>query len=422
MEIGTLSELALGLKKPIPRGYAKQIVKEIIITRFKSVKRNPELINTDRWDLSDVFYATRKRLDAGGYDVSPLNDEKTKKRKELYHYVKEYCDKLGIKRHQIGIFAADRAVLYFEGREYSVKFENYKELARLGTDILCVEKEGIAIKLEPFTREFGIALLQSQGFIAEYGEWLAEEAAKTGANVIILTDFDASGIEIAFKLNGVSRLGVDLDTIQWLNDRRGGDTNPVLNIDKLTESSLNNKGQPSSHWDNLKLVLGYDIPELCCSEHNTKYVRYLQKQTHTGERYIDFLKSKRIELNTIENEVGAKRFWEWVKSQLLELFPNRDYNRAITMPIFIRTPIMVEFDKELRSTIIAILRYKFGETREELEYTEGLINTTKKFEGIEFDCQEVLSKDPLIKQIHLGMQSLEKIIADSENDEEGTAP
>ena len=67
---------------PIPRGYAKQVVREIIDARFDAVKQNPELVEVDRWGVSNVYYDTRKRLDAEGYDVSPLNDESTKIRKD----------------------------------------------------------------------------------------------------------------------------------------------------------------------------------------------------------------------------------------------------------------------------------------------------------------------------------------------------
>ena len=33
---------------------------------------------------------------------------------------------MNIKRHQIGIFAADRAVMAFEGKTFSVSYENCK--------------------------------------------------------------------------------------------------------------------------------------------------------------------------------------------------------------------------------------------------------------------------------------------------------
>lgn len=431
----------------IPWGYSEQVEREIINARFDSVFVQPGLIDADPLDLSDMFYDTRKRLDEEGYDVSPLNDEKTGKRKALYSYVKTYCDKIvycrwckkvrpriggrregettcsichrnlyqGIKRHEIGIFPADRAILYFKGKEYSVNFKNYKQLAYLGTDILCVEKQDTATKLKPYTMRIGIALLQSRGFIAECAKWLAKEAAKTGAHVIVLTDFDASGVDIAFQLEGVTRLGVDPNTVEWLNNHRDKNKDKVLDIDKLTESSLNKRGEAGTHWEHLKLVLGYDIPELRCNGHNIKYIQYLQKTTSKGERYIDFLESKRIELNTIINAVKSKRFWEWVSSQLLELFPNRDYNRAIEVPDYVLTPTMEKFLQKLRVNITHVLGNRIEKNKKKINNIEGFINTQDRLQKIEKTFFRVLSKDPLIRQIHQGMKEFETTILDSED-------
>ena len=59
-----------------------------------------------------------------------------------------------------------------------MSFENCKDLAKNGVDIICIEKEGIVEKLIPFTEGVGIALVQSQGFVSEYGIMLATEAKR----------------------------------------------------------------------------------------------------------------------------------------------------------------------------------------------------------------------------------------------------
>ena len=149
---------------------AKQTIRHLIDKRWLEVFKNPELLTdkTHRMDQSDIFYPMRTMLYRKGYDVSSL--DKGKKRQKLYQYIKDYCeDILNIKRHQIGIFAADRAVMAYQGQTYSVSFENCKQLARRGVDIICIEKEGIVEKLGPFTKGVGIALVQSQGFVSEYG-------------------------------------------------------------------------------------------------------------------------------------------------------------------------------------------------------------------------------------------------------------
>ena len=156
-------------------------------------------------------------LHSKGYNVESLGEGE--RRQKLYSYIKEYCEKMGIKRHDIGIFPADRAVMAYQGETYSVSFENYKQLAHLGVDVVCIEKEGIVEKLAPFTEGVGIALVQSQGFVSEYGIMLAQEAKYYNANVMVLTDFDAGGVRIAFDIEGITRIGIDFDTIKEINKR-----------------------------------------------------------------------------------------------------------------------------------------------------------------------------------------------------------
>ena len=71
--------------------------------------------------------------------------------------------------------------------------------------------------MAPFTEGVGIALVQSQGFVSEYGIMLAMEAKRTGANVMILTDFDTDGIKIAFELEGITRIGIDFESVDQIN-------------------------------------------------------------------------------------------------------------------------------------------------------------------------------------------------------------
>ena len=165
--------------------------------RYQDVLANPHKLEVDRWNLSNFFYITRKELDAKGFDTSPLNDVKLGWRKRIYAKVRVICEKeLGIKRHKAGIFPADRAVMAFKGQSYSVNYDNINMLRHLGADVIFIEKEGIVEKLTPFTTGLGIALVHSQGFYAEYAEMLADESLTYRGNIGILTDFDATGINI----------------------------------------------------------------------------------------------------------------------------------------------------------------------------------------------------------------------------------
>lgn len=207
---------------PIPYGVVRQTIRYFIDSRRIAVKKNPRLIKSYRWDQSDIFYNVRKMLSSKGYDVSGLVKEK---RENAVYYIKVYCEKLGIKRHEIGIFPADRAVMAYQGETYSVGYENYKDLAMKGVDIVCVEKEGIVEKLAPFTKDVGIALVHSQGFVSEYGIMLAQEARHYGANVMILTDFDADGIVIALNIENIIRIGIDSSSIDEIKTELEAEAN-----------------------------------------------------------------------------------------------------------------------------------------------------------------------------------------------------
>ena len=136
------------------------VLKKHVNERYQDVKANPEKLEIDRWNLSNFFYVTRKELDDLGYDTTPLNDAATRWRNRIYAKVRVICEKeLGIKRHEAGIFPADRAIMAFQGQSYSVNYDNIKMLGVKGADFIFIEKEGIVEKLTPFTTGLGIALL-----------------------------------------------------------------------------------------------------------------------------------------------------------------------------------------------------------------------------------------------------------------------
>jgi hypothetical protein len=90
--------------------------------------------------------------------------------------------------------------MYFRGEKYSVGFKNLKELMRKGTDLILIEKEGMAEVLRPFAGGAGIAVINSIGFVARYASKLASFSQETGANIVMITDFDVAGLSIARDL------------------------------------------------------------------------------------------------------------------------------------------------------------------------------------------------------------------------------
>ena len=69
-----------------------------------------------------------------------------------------------------------------------------------------------------------------------------------------------------------------------------------------------------------------------------------------GVSYIEYLRDKRIELDTVVNVVGAQKFWEWFQDRILKTFKTRNYNRAITVPRYVPTPTMEEFQKRIKAS------------------------------------------------------------------------
>jgi hypothetical protein len=167
-----------GRRRLVPKEMDRHIIKFIVGNRKKAVEADPNLIRTEPWDHSDVFYAARTWLNQEyGWDTSVYNDNTeggSKRRKSFYGKIGDVCEGFyHVKRHQIGIYPEDRAVMSYGGVTYAVGFEDLKDLMYAGTDVVGVEKQGTVLKMQPFTKDNGVAFIQSQGFVSEYGVALA---------------------------------------------------------------------------------------------------------------------------------------------------------------------------------------------------------------------------------------------------------
>ena len=94
-------------------------VRALLLQRNKDIIANPELKETDRWTQATVFYRTRKILkDKGSREL---------KRASIISYIDDIRrDELKKPREQLGIYAADRAQMYFKGRTFDVGFDEIK--------------------------------------------------------------------------------------------------------------------------------------------------------------------------------------------------------------------------------------------------------------------------------------------------------
>lgn len=86
---------------------AEALLTSLLKERLHNICENPNLKHTDRWTQSTVYYRLRPILIARGINVS---------RRYVTSQIRKICEeKLGKKRDELGIIAADRAQLYFRG-------------------------------------------------------------------------------------------------------------------------------------------------------------------------------------------------------------------------------------------------------------------------------------------------------------------
>src|SRR5918994_7208943 len=159
-----------------------------------------------------------------------------------------------------------------------------------------MEKEGAAEVLAPFAAMSAIAILNSRGFFTENAETLSELTKDSlgGREIPVLHDFDASGVAISKKIPEITSLGVDPELLEELD----------INIEDVEEEY---NGEDGGHWKWLDTNLEEDDP---------------------ARKNLEYLKTKRVEIDSVIAVVGAERLWEALLARLKK-FPTLDYNRAI---------------------------------------------------------------------------------------------
>jgi len=220
-------------------------------------------------------------------------------RKYFKTLLRKVCDKFGKKRSEIGVITGTRAEMYFDGRWESVSFDAIEELARKGTDIVFIEKEGIIDELKSHADKYGVAMVNSRGYLVEYAHDLMNEAKRLDANIVIITDYDLSGVNLASKCS---------DDIPWVT---------------MNDTTLQYFGLQKDK-------------NIVVRATNTKLMDHVKDIMENDDRFadldIEFLKTIRIEINAVIAAVGDVRFWKFVMDKLQELYPTRNYNRAIELP------------------------------------------------------------------------------------------
>jgi hypothetical protein len=330
---------------------------------------------------SGVFYDLRKPLEGAGYDVTSKEAAKRRTRETIQvDYIKSICDSLEIRRVDIGILAGEAGHLFYRGEHYAISLDELDSLKRLGVIILIIEKRGIAELLRDVMAPYGIAILSTQGFLTENALDLADLASKVGGKIAILTDYDISGIMIAYQVPEVPRIGIDGETtlgeLDILNKKRD-----------VEETYIPGKTHLKAVEDNID-----DFEEPVD---------------------LDYLKNNRIEIDAVLKEVGAERFCNWIMMKLEEIFGSEELNylRSIVVP---QPNEFVPDDLRRLNTIVidrirVVLQPEINSTSDELaHYTPnlegGLIENVEDYEDdLHEQFQDVVDENadtgPIVKDI-----------------------
>jgi len=224
----------------------------------------------------------------------------------------------------------------------------------------------------------------------------------------MLTDFDSQGVDIAMKFPNVIRLGVDLRTVSDLGVNQA---DVEEHIDPLKFNKKTKKVEENTHWVGLNTMLtriDYTIKKR--EKEGKRIEKYLLFYHSFLRDNLTYLRSNRIELGATTAVVGPQRFWDWLRIKMLKEFPNRDYNRAITVPETIMPQDYLDFDEAFKNRIKSILKPSHDEWKDQLSNHEGLIdNTSDKREEIENDMRDNhLMMNDDIKQLMKDINKLRK--------------
>jgi hypothetical protein len=366
---------------PIPvrrRKPMKRFVREYIDQRRIAVRQNRDLLSKDVKNVNRVFYILRDPMQKYGWEPEGWGDRKDggkDRRKTVIEYIKDVCDELGIIRASIGIVTDNVGYLYYNRTQHTVGIDHLKSLMHKGTDVLIVEKQDVALSLSPLAAPYRIALLSTRGFLTENATDLARLANDDGANIAILTDYDISGAVIAAKVPQVHRIGIDEQTLEDLGIFR--------EITKLEEEYTPNPSHLQHVKDN-----PWDFEDLD----------------------LDYLESKRIEIDIVMEHVGNERFWQWVLDKLEKQFPNRDYDRVTDLPksYQFKPDELDNVDRRVRDYISHIMEPVIEQKIQELKNYAGFIEDVDEYERETYD--EI--KDYLDENLNLELlqQDLQKIL------------
>ena len=352
----------------------KDLLIELLRERWEAVKIDSDLKIDDRWTQSTVWYRLRPTLIENGIEINQGT------RSYITSIINDICkEEFGVSREALGIIASARAQMYFDSRWTSVNLDYIESLAEKGTDILFIEKQGVPEVFASFADKYGMALVNTQGHLTEYGKDLVKASKEAGAHAVIITDGDASGITIAAEApEEIPRIRIDDDdALEYLH---------------ISREDVEEEYRPKSQEINpVKKLVESDLQ------------RY---------KYIDleYVKHKRIEIDSIVAAVGGERLWEFIVYKLEKLFPTRNYNRVISLPsTYDIYPDMIQkFLSHLAFVSETVTQDEEDKILSELGNVKGFIDVKEKKLEIEDRLRNKLANNKDMQDIALKLAEIIK--------------
>ena len=249
----------------------------------------------------------------------------------------------------------------------------------------------------------------------------------------VLTDCDSSGVLIGLKIPGATKIGLDLNSIIEMvkfNKRLGIDL-----TDKLTTSNLVESTRKNSHWAGLNGIIErnkrsnayQDILNYGASEGVEECRDYLLQDaypdmigrdmdvlddeyyTYDSIPFIEWLETNRIELNTVLAIAKPAAFWNWLQFKLLELWPDRNYNRVFYKPgpSDVYTTAIKNFVTRLDNTFKPLIDTRYEPIEKQLNSINGFIKDTDGTEKlIHSRMSKQIATDEKIKLIGDRLEAL----------------
>jgi len=329
-----------------------------IVRRIELHKVNGYIPEEEWTSQQSLWYKSRK-----WYLSTHTGNEPNISRDYFVDSIREICKKYRVSREYCGIFAAERAMIYFRGRRMGVSLESIEEVFRYGSDLISIEKEGICALLEPLASIYGVAIMNSRGQLVDYAEELIERAKKSGAHVWLITDLDDAGLIMRKNLPSVNCLGVDSAMIKELGDEEG---KSYEDFKRELEEGFSPKYRKALTSEDYKL-LGWD-----------------------GQSDRSVL--KRIEIDSVLAAVGRDRFWNFLLKRMQKTKPVRDITRSLFVDNIVNSSIPASIKgaiDDIMATVTGRLRSRVnGELSRYGAWDSGFV----KVEDVEREISDNVKK------------------------------